>query len=84
MAELWPTVSLENLAWPAGRKSLTFTRRRNLPVGLQNMRDVAAEWAFEIDIRDMPGRSMLAMWVTELNDTCGPPPRVWQAPILGE
>jgi len=50
----------------------------------QNMHDVAAEWAFEIDIRDMPGRSMLAMWVTELNDTCGPPPRVWQAPILGE
>ena len=40
----------------------------------QNMRNVAADWASEIDIRDMPGCSMLTMWVAEFNSTCGAPP----------
>ena len=39
----------------------------------QNMHNVAADWASEIDIRDMPGYSMLTMWVAEFNRTCGAP-----------
>ena len=81
MAELGDR-SLENLT-SRGAEVSTFSAEETA-LWAENMRDVAAEWAFEIDIRDMPGRSMLAMWVAELNDTCGPPPRLWEAPILGE
>ncbi|MDG2482025.1 MAG: hypothetical protein P8Q36_14340 [Alphaproteobacteria bacterium] len=49
-----------------------------------NMRDLAADWAFEVDIRDMPGRSMLTIWMAELERHCGPPLRAWNAPVLDE
>jgi hypothetical protein len=75
-------LSLDNLA-TRGAEVSAFTSEETARWAL-SMHDVAADWAFEIDIRDMPGRSMLAMWVAELNDTCGAPPRIWKAPILGE
>ncbi len=40
--------------------------------------DLAGDWAFELDVRDMAGSEMLAGYLTDLAGTCGEPLRHWE------
>lgn len=42
--------------------------------------DLAGNWAFELDVRNMPGTTMLADYVARVETTCGMPLRAWSAP----
>lgn len=42
--------------------------------------DLAGNWAFELDVRNMPGSAMLTDYVARVEDRCGEPMRAWEAP----
>jgi TRAP-type C4-dicarboxylate transport system substrate-binding protein len=79
---LLAAVSLENLTLRGALVSSFSEEEQQL--WADAMRDVASEWAYEIDIRNMPGRSLLSVWMEDLAATCGAPVRDWKAPVLGE
>jgi len=39
--------------------------------------DLAGDWAYELDVRNMPGSQLLAAYMADLADACGPPLRPW-------
>ncbi len=42
--------------------------------------DLAGDWAFELDVRNMPGTAMLADYTARLEASCGKPFRAWNTP----
>ena len=42
--------------------------------------DLAGNWAFELDVRNMPGSAILTGYMAHLEASCGEPIRAWNAP----
>jgi TRAP-type C4-dicarboxylate transport system substrate-binding protein len=41
--------------------------------------DLAADWAYELDVRDLPGSDLVAAYMQDLSQSCGAPLRAWTA-----